>query len=45
VQLATLRSPTSLIGAGKGVAELLFNDAVSTVGVFNFEFVYRIVAF
>ena len=36
VLLTTLHSVTAVNGAGKGVAGLLFNDAVSTVVVFNF---------
>ena len=36
---------TAVIGAGRGVAGLLFNDAVSTVVVFNFEFDDGIVTF
>jgi len=45
VLLATHQSLTSFNGAGKGVAELLFNDADSTVVVFNFEFDDDIVTF
>jgi hypothetical protein len=39
------RKVTAVNGAVKGVAGLLFNDAVSTVVVFNFEFDDDIVTF
>ena len=45
VLLTTLQSLAAVNGAGKGVAGLLFNDAVSTVVVFNFEFDNDIVTF
>jgi hypothetical protein len=45
VLLASFQSLTAVNSAGKGVAGLLLNDAVSTVVVFNFEFDDGIVTF